>query len=129
MISRCIRPGHKNHGERGITVCDRWRHGEDGKSGFECFLADMGLKPSPEHEIDRWPNNDSACEATNCRWATREQQQSNKRTNVFIEVDGRVQTKTQRSREFGWAHHKFDSKLRSLKRLFVRIEQKLRRSA
>ena len=30
---------------RGIGICDRWRHGENGKTGFECFLADMGDLP------------------------------------------------------------------------------------
>ena len=28
-----------------IKVCDRWRFGEGGKSGFECFLEDMGPMP------------------------------------------------------------------------------------
>jgi hypothetical protein len=119
MLKRC-RPGYKNHGDRGIAVCDRWRFGEGGKSGFECFLSDMSQKPSPKHEIDRWPDNDGNYEPDNCRWATRSEQQNNKRTNVFIEVDGRAQTKAQWEREFEWAEGKFYRRIRSIKRVLDR---------
>lgn len=45
MINRCHNPrsvGYDIYGARGISVCDRWRHGENGKHGFECFISDMG---------------------------------------------------------------------------------------
>ena len=60
-----------------ITVCDRWRYGEDGKSGFECFLADMGSRPLG-HSIDRIEVNDNY-DPGNCRWATKSEQQRNQR--------------------------------------------------
>lgn len=77
IIGRCDNPsanGYKNYGGRGITVCDRWRFGEHGWTGFECFLADMGLRPSPRHSIDRFPDNDGNYEPGNCRWATPKEQ-------------------------------------------------------
>jgi hypothetical protein len=37
------------YGGRGVTVCDRWRIGEKGQSGFACFIADMGDRPSARH--------------------------------------------------------------------------------
>ena len=32
----------------GVAVCDRWRFGENGLSGFQCFLADMGKRPNSQ---------------------------------------------------------------------------------
>lgn len=59
------------YADRGITVCKRW-------DAYETFLADMGRRPSPDHSIDRI-NNDGNYEPSNCRWATRSEQQRNKR--------------------------------------------------
>jgi hypothetical protein len=86
---------HKRYGQRGIIVCDRWRHGEAGKTGFECFLEDMGDRPSPTHSIDRYPDNDGNYEPSNCRWATEEEQQNNKSSNRVVEFEGVKMTLTQ----------------------------------
>ena len=48
MIAKCYDPTHPEYpdnGGRGITVCKRWRLGTKKKSGFECFLEDMGPMP------------------------------------------------------------------------------------
>jgi len=85
MMDRCYRRESKHfdlYGGRGITVCDRWRY------SFENFLADMGLKPTPKHSIDRFPNNDGNYEPGNCRWATQTQQCRNKRTNRMVTYRG-----------------------------------------
>ena len=73
------------YGGRGITVCIRWLIGENGKSGFECFLEDMGRKPSPQHSLDRWPNPNGNYEPGNCRWATPQEQADNRRKAVALE--------------------------------------------
>jgi hypothetical protein len=83
MISRCTNPRKKdypNYLGRGIEVCERWH-------SFENFLADMGYKPSPEHTLDRIDNNGNY-EPSNCRWATRKEQNRNSRWNRYLIFDG-----------------------------------------
>lgn len=81
MVYRCENPAcseYPRYGGRGISVCGRWRKGCDDQGGFECFLADMGFRPSPRHSLDRI-DNDGNYEPGNCRWATPSQQAQNKR--------------------------------------------------
>jgi hypothetical protein len=90
MRNRCSNPrtlGYADYGARGITVCDRWRHAH---GGFENFLADMGPRPNGT-SLDR-RDNDGNYEPGNCRWATRQEQARNKRSNVRLTVDGVTKT-------------------------------------
>jgi len=82
MKDRCNNPNHKSYkdyGGRGIKVCERWSNGEDGLSGYECFILDVGKRPSNKHSIDRYPDNDGDYGPHNFRWATRFQQNTNQR--------------------------------------------------
>lgn len=80
MVARCYKSHHpmfKHYGGRGIKVCERWL------LGFDNFLADMGRKPSKQHTLERI-NNDGDYAPENCRWATIQEQQANKRTNGIV---------------------------------------------
>ena len=71
MIQRCTNPKNPNfkkYGERGITVCKRWRR-------FENFLRDMGVRPEGK-TLDRIKNH-RGYKPSNCRWATHSQQRRN----------------------------------------------------
>ena len=75
MIKRCEYENdvaYADYGMRGIKVCHIWRE------SFERFIADMGPRPSDEHSIDRI-NVDGDYGPGNCRWASVEVQERNKR--------------------------------------------------
>ncbi len=89
MKVRCYDPTRrswKDYGGRGIKVCQRWL------DSFQNFLADMGEAPYGE-SIDRI-NNDGDYEPGNCRWATRQEQQRNRRSNQWFEWKGEKRTVT-----------------------------------
>lgn len=101
IISRCERPSNKfyhHYGGRGISVCERWsmRKGE----GFRNFLADMGERPEGT-SIDRI-DNDGNYEPANCRWATRQEQQRNRRTTVKITIEGITYIAVELAEKYGF---------------------------
>lgn len=115
MMSRCYtptNPSYPRYGGRGITVCNRWRFGENGKHGFVCFLEDMGRKPSRTHSIDRHPDNNAGYGPGNCRWATQAEQQRNRRSNVIVEVRGEKMCATDAALRYGIKPAAFYDRLR-----------------
>jgi hypothetical protein len=84
MRLRCTDPKHAawpRYGGRGITVCPEWLE------SVERFVADMGPRPSPKHELDR-EKNDLGYSPSNCRWVLRVANCRNRRSNTFIEIRG-----------------------------------------
>ena len=77
MRQRCNNPratSYAHYGGRGIKVCERW-------SSYEAFLQDMGERPAGL-TLDR-EDVDGNYEPSNCRWATWQVQNTNKRPRAI----------------------------------------------
>jgi hypothetical protein len=111
ITNRCRQASHpsfKDYGGRGIDVHQGWL--VDPAS----FVAEVGKRPSPLHEIDRIDNS-KGYEPGNVRWATRAQNKRNTRRNVWVEHDGRRMTIADWSAETGIHHNTLDHRLRVLR--------------
>jgi len=83
MKDRCLNEKSKdypNYGGAGLTVCKEWA------TSFEEFYLDMGEKPAG-CSIDRIDNTQGYWKE-NCRWATRSDQQRNKKKSCTWVVKG-----------------------------------------
>jgi hypothetical protein len=73
-------------------------------------MEDMGPRPSPKHSIDR-KDNDKGYSPDNCRWTTREIQNSNRRTVKSITHNGRTETMKEWARIAGVGYTTFRQRL------------------
>lgn len=108
MLERCNSPScpsYKNHGARGIKICERWAH------SFENFLADMGPKPTPKHSIGR-TDNDGNYEPGNCAWETQSQQMRNRRNTRLVEYQGRSMSLAEACELAGQSRTRVNARLR-----------------
>lgn len=89
---RRIRGPEKAKWYAGVSICGAW-------TKFENFYADMGERPAGT-SLDRI-DNARGYEPGNCRWATKSQQASNKRSNVVLELNGKSQCVAHWAKETG----------------------------
>ncbi len=83
MRRRCNNPNdayYANYGGRGITVCERWQN------DYKAFESDMGERPEG-FSIERI-DNEKGYYPENCKWASKKEQQRNRRVNVKVVVEG-----------------------------------------
>ena len=76
MRQRCNNKKHPEYfryGGRGISIAAEW-------NSFNCFLEDMGEKPTSDLSLDRKDNN-KGYSKENCRWATKTIQSYNQRVS------------------------------------------------
>lgn len=84
MRKRCLNKRHHayhRYGGRGITICDEWI------DSFEAFYRDMG--PRPKNLTLERKDTNKGYSKENCIWATRAEQNINRRNTRLIEHDGK----------------------------------------
>lgn len=97
LVDRCTNPespDYKRYGGRGITVCSDWL----GIQNFVAWAEQNGYKKGLE--IDRI-DNDKGYSPDNCRFANRETQGNNRRSNARFSVHGICKTVAQWSKLVG----------------------------
>lgn len=100
MRRRCSDPDHrdfKHYGGRGIRVCPEWN---DPLTGFVRFLSDMGERPS-DRTLDR-KDVDGNYEKSNTRWATKIEQEFNKRRWTRVNERRRARQSELQSERAHW---------------------------
>lgn len=101
-----------NYGRRGITLSEAWY-------SFERFYEDMGPRPSKSHSVERLDNN-KGYSKENCTWATRRQQQNNKRNTLFTVINGETIPLAEAARTLGVTYNSLASKARAGKIPLIR---------
>lgn len=107
---RCYNPNMDsfiNYGARGITVCDRWL----GEHGWINFITDMGRRQSKKYSIERM-DNEKGYSPENCIWATRKQQQNNRRVNRMLEYNGIILNVTLMAEHLNIPYKAFEAHIR-----------------
>lgn len=98
MKTRCYNSkanNYKDYGGRGIKVCPEWKYDYQ---AFSDWSKANGY--SDTLTIDRI-DNDGSYAPDNCRWITSFEQQSNKRSNRVLVIDGVANTVTEWGRIYG----------------------------
>jgi len=98
-------PSYSRYGGRGIEMCEEWQR------SFKAFYSYMGDRPSDLHSLER-KDTDGNYEPGNCTWATVEEQANNRKSNIFIRVDGELLSLAQAARQWGVNYHAFWSRLK-----------------
>lgn len=126
LKQRCNNKNSKdycNYGGRGIKVCDEWL----GENGFINFY-EWSIKNCYNEKltIDRI-NNNGDYEPSNCRWATKKEQNNNTRKNHFYLIDGEYLTIAQVARKYNINYNTLNNRLwhgDSIENAIIKINRK-----
>lgn len=100
MKNRCYNTkcnSYSNYKGRGIDVCEEWRN------SFETFYEHVSKLPNfgaPGYSIDRI-DNDAGYKPGNVRWATRYEQNMNRRNTIRFIYHGKETTLPELSKTYG----------------------------
>lgn len=89
---RCYDKNHIsfcNYGSRGIIIDPIWEN--DSKKFVEDILNSLGHRTTEKHQLDRIDNNGNYT-IDNLKWSTSQENQCNKRNNVFITINKEIKT-------------------------------------
>lgn len=112
MLDRCNTHNtrSKNHGDRGIRVCDEWHDFEAFKSWAVANGYDENA-PRGKCTLDRIDNNGNY-EPSNCRWVSNTRQCRNKRNNRLLTFNGEIHCLTEWGEILGINPKTIDTRLR-----------------
>lgn len=99
--SRCTskdNANYKHYGGRGIIVYKPWL--DNKQLFFDWVDGNLGVRPTPEHTLDRI-NNSMGYLPGNLRWATRIEQASNRRNNRWVIYQNKKMTQSECARTIG----------------------------
>jgi len=120
---RCYNPnvsGYKYCGKKGIIMCKEWLN--DSKSFYK-WAMNNGYRDDlmiSRRDVSKnfYPNN--------CQWASREVIANNKSNSIHVEINGKIKTATQWSREIGIQADTIKKRFKKgkdiLKDSFIKIE-------
>lgn len=99
MMNRCYNPKNKvfhNYGGRGIVVCAEWHD----FLAFKKYVENLPHYRKKGFSIDR-KNNNGNYEPGNIQWASKIEQANNRKTNLYLTLNGTTRTVIQWSRILG----------------------------
>lgn len=105
MKERCydvLNKQYKNYGARGIKICDEWLDKENGYNNFYDWAINNGFNKNATRydcTIDRIDVNGNY-EPSNCRFVSNYVQCRNKRNNIYIEYNNKIQILADWAKEF-----------------------------
>lgn len=106
MLARCLNPNNASfpaYGGVGVTVHPGWRD-------FSNFYRCLGDPPTSSHSLDRIDNSQGYVPG-NTRWATRKEQNVNRRSTVWLKANGVSKTLTAWAEELGVPYETLRSRL------------------